>query len=56
MKSTGKEFTLSFTSKERYKKAVHRLMWNSPNYKLVVYGRYLYGSKYGYVTFKKIQE
>lgn len=45
-----REFTLDFTSRERYKKAVKMLM-NSEKYSLLVHGRYLWGNVYGYVTF-----
>lgn len=48
-----REFTLDFTSKERYKKAV-RVLMNSKQYELRRNGRYLYGNAYGYVTFVKI--
>lgn len=47
------DFTLDFTDRERYKKAV-RILMNSSRYKLIRNGRYLYGNAYGYVTFRAI--
>lgn len=49
----SKEFTLSFTTKERYKKAVSVLL-NNPRYKLIVRGHYLGGDAFGYVTFCRV--
>lgn len=46
------EFTINFTDRNRYKKAVKILM-DSEKYKLLRNGRYLYGNTYGYVTFKR---
>lgn len=49
----SKDFTLSFTTKERYKKAVSVLL-NNPRYKLIVRGHYLGGDAFGYVTFCRV--
>lgn len=46
-------YTLDFTSRERYKKAV-RILMNSQKYKLERSGRYMFGNAYGYVTFRAI--
>ena len=46
------EFTLDFTDRGRYKRAV-RILLESQKYKLLRSGRYLYGPVYGYVTFRK---
>lgn len=47
------EFTLNFTNKAQYKKAIQAL-WNSAKYRLIVYGRCYGDSAYGYVTFTTI--
>lgn len=47
------EMTLQFTTKERYKKAVHYLMHDCTGYALKGYGKYLYGPVYGYITIEK---
>lgn len=54
MRNTHKEFTLGFTDRNRYKRAVKVLM-DSVKYELLVHGRYLYGSAYGYVTFRRVE-
>lgn len=47
------EITLQFTTKERYKKAVHYMMHDCTRYNLKRNGKYLYGPIYGYITIEK---
>ena len=46
--------TLNFTTKERYGRAVKRLLMDEGRYQMVVYGRYLHdGNYFGFVEFKR---
>ena len=49
--------TLNFTNKERYGKAVWRLLLGDGQYQMVVFGKYLNDDNYyGYVEFKRKRE
>ena len=53
---TMETMTLNFTTKERYGRAVKRLLMDAGRYQMVVYGRYLHDDNYfGFVEFKKKQ-
>ena len=46
--------TLNFTTRERYSKAVRRLLRDDGQFQIVVYGKYLHdGNYFGFVEFKR---